>query len=208
MKLSQIRTLKPRDKRYKLNLDERGVYVRVATNGEVSVYYRYSVDTKNYDMKLGVFPAHTQKDIETEYLSAYAKVRRGGNPKVDNQIDELEKKERLDAIARRRTLGQVAREYIEHKRIEGKIKDRTLRGYEGQIKRCILKDDIANYAIADIHLDMLYAVKLKIRTERGASAAGNLHRVISNIFTFATVIFSYIYEILARIRNWLVSVIS
>jgi len=185
MKLSQIRTLKPRDKRYKLNLDERGVYVRVATNGEVSVYYRYSVDTKNYDMKLGVFPADTQKDIETEYLTAYAKVRRGGNPKVDNKIDELEKKERLDAIARRRTLGQVAREYIEHKRIEGKIKDRTLRGYEGQIKRCILKDDIADYAIADIHLDMLYELKLKVRTERGASAAGNLHRVISNIFTFA-----------------------
>ena len=187
MKISQIRTLKPRDKRYKLNLDERGVYVRVATNGEVSVYYRYSRNTQNYDMKLGVFPADTQKDIETEYLTAYAKVRRGGNPKVDNQIDELQKKEKLDAIACRQTLGQVAQEYIEDKRSEGKIKDKTLNGYDGQIKRVLLKDDIASCAIADIRLDRLRDLKLKVRIERGPAAAGNLHRVISNIFTFAMI---------------------
>lgn len=183
MKLNQIRTLKPRDKRYKLNLDERGVYVRVATNGEVSVYYRYSVDTKNYDMKLGVFPADTQKDIETEYLTAYAKVRRGGNPKVDNKIDELEKKERLDAIARRKTLGQVAEEFLEEK--SGEVKERTLNGYRGQIKRCILDQDISKKSIADLSLCDLIDLKTEVRKERGPAAAGNLHRVLSNIFSFA-----------------------
>ena len=183
MKIRHIQKLKPRDKRYKLNLDERGVYVRVATNGEVSVYYRYSRNTENYDMKLGVFPADTKKDIETEYLTAYAKVRRGGNPKVDQDIGELEKKERLDVISRRRTLGQVAEEFLVEK--SGRVKERTLNGYRGQIRRCILNEDIANKPMVEIRKVDLIKLKNQVREKKGPAAAGNLHRLLSNIFSFA-----------------------
>ena len=117
MKLSQIRTLKPRDKRYKLNLDERGVYVRVATNGEVSVYYRYSVDTKNYDMKLGIYPEDSIQEITDEFEDASRDRRRGKNPKVDKELKEVEKKKKLDELSRRRTFGQVAQEYLQYKEV-------------------------------------------------------------------------------------------
>ena len=70
MEIKEINTLKPRDKRYKLNLDEKGVYVRVGTNGSVSVYYRYSVDTKNYDMKLGIYPEDSIQEITDEFEDA------------------------------------------------------------------------------------------------------------------------------------------
>jgi hypothetical protein len=82
---SKVRTLKPKDKLYKV-ADERGLVLLVMPNGSKLWRFRYRIDGKEQMLSLGVYPDITLADARARRDEMRRQVALGQNPAVQRKI--------------------------------------------------------------------------------------------------------------------------
>jgi integrase len=95
---SKVRTLKPKDKLYKV-ADERGLVLLVMPNGSKLWRFRYRIDGKEQMLSLGVYPDITLADARARRDEMRRQVALGQNPAVQRKIEQVAKANTFQAIA-------------------------------------------------------------------------------------------------------------
>lgn len=104
---NQLKSLKPKDKAYKVS-DERGLYLEVAPTGGKLWRYRYRIGKIEKKLSIGTYPDLSLKLARQAALEARMAVAKGGDPALDKRKMKI-RAEHLAAT----TFGEVAREYID-----------------------------------------------------------------------------------------------
>ncbi|WP_231736209.1 MULTISPECIES: Arm DNA-binding domain-containing protein [unclassified Sphingopyxis] len=116
---TKVRTLKPRDKLYKVS-DDRGLYLEVRPNGSRLWRYRYFLHGKDKRIALGAYPVVGLKDARRKRDEAQRSVEEGVDPVLSRKREKL-----TAAVKMANSFGDVANEYIMKITKEGRA-DATL----------------------------------------------------------------------------------
>ena len=180
--VESIDSLQPKTKRYFVPFIEEGVEGRVGVTGNITLYYRYKINDISYPLKLGVYPKVSKADLEKQWKAAMGEVAKGNNPKLDKADRKREQEEESQRLAKRRTLAQVAKEWLAAK--ESEVSEVTYKGYAGVVRREIKDHELGKKVIEEITTPELIEFIKVIREDRPV-AAGNTRRVLTNIFNWA-----------------------
>ena len=131
--VESIDSLQPKTKRYFASFIEEGVEGRVGVTGNITLYYRYKINDISYPLKLGVYPKVSKADLEKQWKAAMGEVAKGNNPKLDKADRIREQEKESQRLAKRRTLAQVAKEWLAAK--ESEVAEVTYKGYAGVVRR-------------------------------------------------------------------------
>lgn len=104
---TRIRSLKPRDRSYKV-ADDRGLYLEVTPAGGKLWRFRYRISGSEKKLSIGGYPDIRLKDARQVAYEARHVVANGGDPALDK------KKEKMHAeFLHATTFNDIAREYID-----------------------------------------------------------------------------------------------
>ena len=171
---TKVRSLKPRDKLYKVS-DDRGLYLEVRPNGSRLWRYRYFLHGKDKRIALGAYPVVGLADARRKRDEAQRSVEEGADPVLSR------KREKLTAAAKMaNSFGDVANEYIDKITKEGRA-EATLDKARWLLKQLA---PIARLPIADIKpLEVLAALK-KLEKKGNHETARRCRSFASRVFRF------------------------
>jgi hypothetical protein len=147
---TKVRSLKPRDKLYKVS-DDRGLYLEVKPNGSRLWRYRYFLHGKDKRIALGAYPVVGLADARRKRDDAQRSVDEGVDPVLSRRREKL-----TAAVKMANSFDDVANEYIAKITKEGRA-EATLDKARWLLRQLA---PIARLPIADIKpLEVLAALK-------------------------------------------------
>ena len=172
----KIRSLKPRDKAYKVS-DFEGLYVLVKANGSKLWQFKYRLFGKERLLSIGVYPDVSLAQARKAKEEARAMVDAGEDPSEAKQED---KRVRLEAKGQ--TFAKVGEAFLEKQRKEGKSKA-TLDKTEYHLK--IANRDFGRRPITEITAPMILKTLRKVEAKGTYETAHRLRARIGSVFRYA-----------------------
>lgn len=117
---NRLRTLKPKDKSYKV-ADHRGLYIEVTASGGKLWRFRYRIANVEKKLAIGPYPEINLKQARNAADAARHSVAEGGDPAFEKR-----KKKIRDEFLSAQTFEAVAREYIEQMMVKNGLAQATL----------------------------------------------------------------------------------
>lgn len=117
---NRLRTLKPKDKSYKV-ADHRGLYIEVTPSGGKLWRFRYRIGNVEKKLAIGPYPEINLKQARNAADAARHSVAEGGDPAFEKR-----KKKIRDEFLSAQTFEAVAREYIEQMMVKNGLAQATL----------------------------------------------------------------------------------
>lgn len=117
---NKLRTLKPKDKSYKV-ADHRGLYIEVTPSGGKLWRFRYRIGNVEKKLAIGPYPEINLKQARNAADAARHSVAEGGDPAFEKR-----KKKIRDEFLSAQTFEAVAREYIEQMMVKNGLAQATL----------------------------------------------------------------------------------
>lgn len=117
---NRLRTLKPKDKSYKV-ADHRGLYIEVTPSGGKLWRFRYRIGNVEKKLAIGPYPEINLKQARNAADAARHSVAEGGDPAFEKR-----KKKIRDEFFSAQTFEAVAREYIEQMMVKNGLAQATL----------------------------------------------------------------------------------
>lgn len=117
---NRLRTLKPKDKSYKV-ADHRGLYIEVTPSGGKLWRFRYRIGNVEKKLAIGPYPEINLKQARNAADAARHSVAEGGDPAFEKR-----KKKIRDEFLSAQTFEAVAREYIEQMMVKNGLAEATL----------------------------------------------------------------------------------
>lgn len=171
---TKVRTLKPRDKLYKV-ADDRGLYVEVRPNGSKLWRFRYHLHGKDKRIALGAYPIVGLAAARQRRDDAQRQVEQGVDPVASRRREKL-----TAAVIAANSFGDVAKEYIEKITKDGRA-DATLEKARWLLKQL---SPLAKLPIADIKpLEVLAALK-KLEKRGNHETARRCRSFASRVFRY------------------------
>jgi integrase len=171
---TKVRSLKPRDKLYKVS-DDRGLYLEVKPNGSRLWRYRYFLHGKDKRIALGAYPVIGLADARRKRDDAQRSVDEGVDPVLSRRREKL-----IAAVKMANSFGDVANEYIAKITKEGRS-EATLDKARWLLRQLA---PIARLPIADIKpLEVLAALK-KLEKKGNHETARRCRSFASRVFRY------------------------
>lgn len=117
----KIRTLKARDKIYKVS-DDRGLFLEVSPNGSKLWRYRYLLHGKDKRIALGPYPLVGLAEARQKRDEVQRQIAGGADPVIERRRAKL-----AAAFSASNTFGDVAKEYIEKMAADGRADTTTMK---------------------------------------------------------------------------------
>lgn len=117
---NRLRTLKPKDKSYKV-ADHRGLYIEVTPSGGKLWRFRYRIGNVEKKLAIGPYPEINLKQARNAADAARHSVAEGGDPAFEKR-----KKKIRDEFLSAQTFEAVAQEYIEQMMVKNGLAQATL----------------------------------------------------------------------------------
>lgn len=175
----KLKSLKPEKKRYRLSIEANpGLYILVSTTGNITFQFRYQLRGVRREMKIGVYPARTLKNLLAEYQKL--------SDLVDQEIDPVRECELEAQKTEDNPLFKDFAERFISQHCKKKLRAATAREYERQIRSYFIPA-WGKYRIADIQRKQI--VKLIEKTSDTAPVQAN-----RNLATIKKM-FSYAYDV-------------
>jgi len=172
----QIKSLKPKDKSYKVS-DSGGLYIEVAKSGSKLWRYKYRINGKEKRIALGVYPETSLKEARAKHLTA--------RKDVANQIDPLEKRkvEKITrSISAENSFKAVALEW------HTKFKRKWSTGHAAKLLTRLENDIfpwIGTTPIKDIEPPLILATIQRIENRGAIDSAHRTMQTCGQIFRYA-----------------------
>lgn len=171
----KIRTLKARDKIYKVS-DDRGLFLEVSPTGSKLWRYRYLLDGKDKRIALGPYPLVGLADARQKRDDIQRQIAGGADPILERRRAKL-----AAAFSASNSFGDIAKEYIEKMVADGRAETTTMKAnwLLEQLK------PIANMPVADIKpIEVLGGLK-KLDARGKHETARRCRSFASRVFRYA-----------------------
>jgi integrase len=172
----KIRSLKPRDKAYKVS-DFEGLFVLVKANGSKLWQFKYRLFGKERLLSIGVYPDVSLAQARKAKEEARAMVAAGEDPSEAKQED---KRVRLEAKGQ--TFAKVGEAFLEKQTKEGKSKA-TLDKTAYHLK--LANRDFGRRPITEINAPLILKTLRKVEAKGTYETAHRLRARIGSVFRYA-----------------------
>lgn len=125
---AKVRTLKPKDKTYRL-LDTERLYIEIRPTGKKIWRFKFTADGKEDSLSFGEYPAVTLVQARKLKEEARVKLAQGLNPSHEKKKEKMERQ-----MVAQNTFESVAQEFVDE-RMKYKSKD-----YIERFWTCMRKD--------------------------------------------------------------------
>ena len=172
----KIRSLKPREKAYKVS-DFEGLFVLVKPNGSKLWQFKYRMYGKERLLSIGVYP-----DVS---LAMARKAKEDARAKVAADIDPSEAKQEAKRIrleAKGQTFEKLGQAFLAKQRKEGKS-PATLSKTEYHLK--LANRDFGRHPISEITAPMVLKTLKKVEAKGNYETAHRLRARIGSVFRYA-----------------------
>ncbi len=172
----KIRSLKPRDKAYKVS-DFEGLFVLVKPNGSKLWQFKYRLLGKERLLSIGAYPDVSLAQARKIKEDARALVTAGDDPSEAKQVEQRTKREVAG-----QTFEKVGAAFLEKQRREGKSKA-TLDKTEYHLK--LANRDFGRRPVTEITAPMILKTLRKVEAKGNYETAHRLRARIGSVFRYA-----------------------
>ena len=173
---TKLRTLKPKDKPFKL-ADYDGLYIYVIPTGGRSWRFDYRFQGKRYTQTLGKYPDVSLADARSRLRDARSVLASGKNPHQEKQKEKI-----LQREASTNTLGAIADEWYGSKE---NLRSHAWREANALYLRRDLKPEIGSLPITEVSGPLLLSVIKKIEKKHGVKTAERVRQTAGQVFEYA-----------------------
>jgi integrase len=173
---TQIRSLKPKDKPYKV-ADFQGLYVTVAPSGSRLWHMKYRIDGREKRLSFGAYPAISLAQARKLRDEARARLAAGEDP---GEVKKEDKRQKL--LVQKATFAKLAEAYKAKAEKEGRA-DATKTKTEWLLGMAI--DAFGNKPIAEVTSPMVLACLRKVEAKGNHETAKRLRAKIGAVFRYA-----------------------
>lgn len=176
LKVTEINSLKPTDKPYKVT-DEKGLYLLVKPNGSKLWYWKYRHAGLEKKMPIGAYPEIGLARARHVRDEARLKLAGGTDPMLERKRAKLTAK-----INAANTFASVAKEYIEEKMIPERKAETTLKKARWFLE--LLDPAIGSMPIAEVDPQMILAALRKLEAKGNLETAKKCRSFASRVFRY------------------------
>ena len=173
---AKIRTLKPREKPYKVG-DFDGLYMTVTPSGSRLWHLKYRIGGKEKRLSFGAYPAVSLADARRLKDEARASLARGDDPGAEKQERKRAERNRLDA-----TFASQADAFIEKARKEGRAKS-TMDKTEWLIGMAV--DAFGSKPISEVAAPIILDCLRRVEAKGNYETARRLRAKIGAVFRYS-----------------------
>ena len=111
----KLKTFKPQEKRYRVYVENNpGLFLLVGVTGSITFQFRYQLNEKRREIKIGNYPATSLHDLLREYGNCVAEVKNGKDPLVLREQAKLEERKARRMEEQKPTFRKLWDEYCQN----------------------------------------------------------------------------------------------
>ena len=126
-----LKKVKPQDKRYRIYVKSSpGLFLLVSTTGSISFQYRFQLNEKRREIKIGNYPAETMQSLMVKYSVMVNQVKQGIDPLREQELQQQQAEDEP-------LFSEFAERFIKHY-VKKKLAPTTALEYERKINKILI----------------------------------------------------------------------